>query len=573
MIKTVFSILSSIGIEVLLLIAFIFTINNFIGNVDKTINADAIGYYDYLPSIFIHQDFYRKDKPYPGNKLVYERLDEFKHVSYVEYGDFKVNKYPVGTALLQSPFFLIEYLSSESEVSGYEYNFHRNIFHTTLFYLFLGLIFFKKVLKQFNCKPWVIIICQILLVFATPITHYANADAGYSHIYSFFAITLFVYYAKKYFESQKVKHFLICCLVLGLIFILRNPNLLVLCATPFIAGSWIKFKSGVQLIFQNWTFLLVGIGCFMSIALIQMLSWYYQTGEFLIYSYQGEGFNFLQPHFIDILLSYQKGLFVYTPILFISFLTILWMFYKRSYYSAVTWMAFFAIITYIFSSWWSWHYGSTYGMRVYIDFFIILFIPLATFLSELRYYKTIPLLVLSSVTIPLNLVQTYQYKEYILHWDSMTKDKYWKIFLKTDPVYKGLIWRGSTSQSGYSVVKEVNQNSFDVKPNQQVKVYKNEHEELGADAILFQMSSEFTESNHTQFIAEIVKHDSLIHRLNTYLIHFEKQGFNNYHKGKYLFKTPEISDSEQFSIDVYLVNDNQSRTIEPITITYLKKTD
>ena len=36
---------------------FIFSINNYIGNVEKTINADGIGYYDYLTSIFIYNDF------------------------------------------------------------------------------------------------------------------------------------------------------------------------------------------------------------------------------------------------------------------------------------------------------------------------------------------------------------------------------------------------------------------------------------------------------------------------------------------------------------------------------------
>ena len=34
--------------------------------------------------------------------------------------------------------------------------------------------------------------------------------------------------------------------------------------------------------------------------------------------------------------------------------------------------------------------------------------------------------------ISLNLVQTYQYRNGIIHWDHMTKEAYWNVFLKTE---------------------------------------------------------------------------------------------------------------------------------------------
>ena len=33
------------------------------------------------------------------------------------------------------------------------------------------------------------------------------------------------------------------------------------------------------------------------------------------------------------------------------------------------------------------------------------------------------------LTIPISVIQTYQYKEYILHWIDMDKEKFWKVFL------------------------------------------------------------------------------------------------------------------------------------------------
>jgi hypothetical protein len=48
--------------ELLVIVLFLTSINNFIGNVDFTIQADGIGYYDYLPATFIYHDLNRLHK-------------------------------------------------------------------------------------------------------------------------------------------------------------------------------------------------------------------------------------------------------------------------------------------------------------------------------------------------------------------------------------------------------------------------------------------------------------------------------------------------------------------------------
>ena len=61
-------------VEMIIIFGFIFSINNYIGNVEKTINADGIGYYDYLPSIFIHNDFIRYNDSRLENNSLYQRI-------------------------------------------------------------------------------------------------------------------------------------------------------------------------------------------------------------------------------------------------------------------------------------------------------------------------------------------------------------------------------------------------------------------------------------------------------------------------------------------------------------------
>jgi hypothetical protein len=51
---------------------------------------------------------------------------------------------------------------------------------------------------------------------------------------------------------------------------------------------------------------------------LQSIIYYLQSGYFFVYSYGREGFNFLDSHMIDILYSYKKGLFVYTPVTLIA---------------------------------------------------------------------------------------------------------------------------------------------------------------------------------------------------------------------------------------------------------------
>lgn len=569
-----FKIVSRIIPEILIIFSFIVTINSYIGNTDKTLNADGIGYYDYLPSFFIHHDLIRKNFSRTKNLSKYKRIVSFKHKSYNEYKGFVVNKYPVGTALLQAPFFWWEYISRSDDVTGYEYGFQRSIFHASLFYLFLGLVFFRKVLELYQIKPWVIILCQLLVVFATPITHFANCDAGFSHVYSFFAISLFAFLFRSFFIKKKQIYFVMSCATLGLIFLLRNPNLMILGVLPLLAGNWKIFTDSLKTIFSQYKYWLVGLLLFSLVSYVQLHIWYLQTGDFFVYSYQGEGFNFLDPHFFDILFSYQKGLFVYTPLLFLSLLVAIWLFFRGNRFIISWWLIFFFTITYIMSSWWSWHYGASYGMRVYIDFLVILFLPFALFLTRNSVHKLVKglLIILSLLTIPINVIQTYQYKKYILHWDSMNKEKYWKVFLKTAPVYEGLIWRKYVDINKFDKIETAEISGKFLESDTRKLILSDTLFSESYDAIRFEQSQNFDPTNKTKIEAFVYQDDSIVGSLYTYLLHFEKEGFNKKHHGYYDMVLNDIDSSKTTVLEVFLTNYSQEgNEVAPITVKYLKK--
>jgi hypothetical protein len=95
---------------------------------------------------------------------------------------------------------------------------------------------------------------------------------------------------------------------------------------------------------------------------------------------------------------------------------------------------FFCFSTYVLFSWWCWWYGGSFGARVYIDFYGLFALVLAGFWSKffqaLKHLYRYTVIGLSALFVLLNIFQTYQYKRGIIHYDSMTREKYWAVFLK-----------------------------------------------------------------------------------------------------------------------------------------------
>ncbi len=550
--------------------------NNFIGKSDKTIVADGIGYYDYLPSIFIHKDILRKNKTLDEDSILYKRVNNMRR--YLPYNNHKVNKYPCGTALLQLPFFTYTYLTTPRENNyndGYQKPFHKTILASTIFYLFLSILFLKKILLLYDIKKYNIAFIQLLLVLGTSVTHYANVESSFSHIYSLFAITAFIYFTKLYLIDNKIKHFLIACLLLGLIFIIRQPNIIIILFVPFLAETFSNLKASIAGLYNKKSSFILGVFLFILIASIQLILWYIQTGSFLVYSYQGEGFNFLNPYFFSILFSYKKGLFVYTPVLLISLVSIIWLIKLKKYYLVLTWVSFFFILTYIFSSWWTWFYGCSYGLRVYIDFYVIFFIPIALMINQISLIYKLIIITIASFTIPVNIIQTYQYKNYILHWNNMSKEKYWKVFLKTDDKYKGLLWKMNYNLNKYSNIAEFNIGDIISTKNSYTKILKinnKDNNEINKTRIIqIHIDHLYPKNSDTKIIISVKntnnKHSYFWDKRS--LLHFHETEFNEFQTGVFNFDINSIDDNEEKTISISVFSGDKVDTLENVKINFL----
>lgn len=560
--------------ELVIVCSLLFILNNYIGNVDETIKADGKGYYDYLPATFIYHDLLDCQKSAMHNSVA-----NMAEGYFIPYKSTCVAKYPCGTAILLSPFFLYAHLTASVQGfanDGYSKPYQLSVFYAAIFYLFLGLVFVKKLLSLYNISKLDIFFVQLYITLSTSIINYVYYDPAFSHVYSFFAIVTFLFFVKSFFKDKCLSHFIYACVFLGLIFLIRNINVLILSFIPFLAGSWENLSLRTKCVLQCKRKLLFGLLLFFSVIFVQFFLWYSQTGDFLVYSYQGEKFDFSNPAFIDILFSYRKGLFVYSPVLFLSLLGIVFFIFDKNYFSFFTWIVFFVLLTYVLSSWWAWYYGCSYGMRAYVDFYSIFCIPMGILIGRFHSYKKVLILLFFSSTIFVNVIQTYQYKEFILHWQDMNKEKYWNVFLKTDEQFRGLAWKKEYSFNNQNTKKVFSASIPDVlvRAGEEKTIYSAFSDSIPdfnkVNIIQVTFENGFSEKNKAEIILSIknIKTNKVYYFNNPRLLFFVTGSLNKSQLGEYNYEYSPLGENNN-SISLIIDTKNKEVELKNIHINYL----
>ena len=442
-------------ISVILVISF-FKINGYFDNKKSSIiRSDGWGYYSYLPALFIYGDF--------SQGFVKENAEKYyTAVGVPEYmqkiGGKAVDKYFVGTAVLMYPFFITAHwvaLYTGQPADGYSMLYQYFAGLAAIFYVFIGLYFCNRLLKKYNATTNQAFFIVAMIAFATNLFYYTVIEPTMSHAFSFSMISAFLYYAKDIFQNRRKESIIPAFIALGFVVLLRPYNGIVILALPFLAGSFKELVEGLKTIFRNYFSLLKGLLLFFIIISIQLVVWYIQTGHFLVYSYTYEKFYFDKPHLEQLLFSYRKGFFVYTPICFLALAGLIKLFQKRKF-AAVSLFLFLIILFYTMSSWYMWYYGASFGMRPMVEYYG-LFALLLLFVLKLlkRPFAVYGFAVLCLLLLVVNQVQAYQYRSFILHWELMSRYKYWKVFMKPGDEWKGYLWNNPEPSdiAGYQVSK------------------------------------------------------------------------------------------------------------------------
>jgi len=397
------------------------------------IEHDVKAYYSYLPAAFIYNDLTLKfldDNP--------RIFDEMWPVTLPNGNKMIVTSY--GMSLLYSPFFILAHgyalLDNNFEADGYSLPYSLALTFSAAFYLLLGLFFLRKLLKRYF-KERIVAMVLLAVAVGTNLAYYATYEAAMTHCYNFALITVFTWLVIKWYESPSRKKAIAVGTLFGLIALVRPSNILVFfILLLWDVKTWNDFTARLWFYIKRFDFVLIMLLFFFLVWIPQFFYWKEITGHWIFYSYSTKDASFFwgNPQIFDILFSYKKGWFVYTPIMFIAFLGI---FLLRKRMKEAFWpiLIFTILNIYVQSSWWSWWFGGAFGLRAFIDSYGIMAIPLAMVLdvaSQKKFLKYVAPSVLV-VLIWYNTFQLRQYTKGAIHFWWNNKEAYWENFLRLHP--------------------------------------------------------------------------------------------------------------------------------------------
>jgi hypothetical protein len=430
------------------------------------IDGDGSGHYSWLPSIFIYNsiDF---NEVFEAEKL--RKGPDYQGHNYNKINGTLINKFPPGTALLIAPFFLVAFLISlilGHSPNGYSIIFQYSVGIAALFWSFVGLWNLFKLLLLYRIKQNRALFIVIAAFLGTNLFAYTILMPSFSHAYSFSIISVLLYYTKVYFLKREFYALILSAVLLGLVFLIRPINILIILFLPFLASNPKTLGSGIRNIFKRLNLVLT-VGAALIFVIPYFLINYLQTGLFLFDTYNNEGFYWSNPQVLNFLFSFRKGWFVYTPLFLLIFPAIYFNF-RRNKFEVYWFLIFSFVLIYMFSSWWNWFYGDSFGMRPMVDFTVVYILFIALYLKYLKNDIKSFYLSLILLFIGLNLVQSYQYARGIIHPDSMNREAYLSVFLKTDSKHIGSISGGHEYYYG-----TMNENPFYKEFNDFEKDYDN----------------------------------------------------------------------------------------------------
>lgn len=352
------------------------------------IYADKAGYYVYLPAAFIYK-FNASAFPDAIDSLCGNGFRIDRKNNRIR------TKYPYGTALLQTPFFLAAHVLAKPlgyRNDGFSVIYHKSISIAAGVYLLLALMFLYKFLERYFRRSNAML-TLFLLLGGTNIFYYGLVDTGMSHVYSFFVFSLSLWIFKRWSEEQGSRGWNMFSLGLaaGLIFALRHINLIFLVFVFFldIAGpAELKYRLKRFFAFPGIFFALLP---FLAVALPQLAYNHYQGGSVFYHAYHGESFaNYACPKLAELWFSTRNGLFTYSPanILILTGAVIMIAHNIRNGWLS---LALFMILSYVFASWWMWWFGCGYGGRTFVEYYALLSLPVGYSLKFLNRISILPL--------------------------------------------------------------------------------------------------------------------------------------------------------------------------------------
>lgn len=391
---------------------------------------DVEGYYWYLPSVFIYNDLKKQSfKDEISEKYHSSGSDKFEHGFIHQKTGNYVLKYSSGMAFLYSPAFFCGHIFAKVlkyPQDGFSPPYKLAFQIWGLLFSFLGLFYLRKLLKLFY-KDNIVALVLLLLVIGTNYLNYGAIDIGMSHSWLFTIYVFIILNSHFFYTTSKSKYLIRIGFLVGLSVLIR-PTEIITMLIPILWGieNLKGLKERFVFIFKRKGLFVLTAICALSIISIQLSYWKYVSDEWFVYSYQNQGFSFLDPHSFNYSWSYRSGWLRYSPMMILSFIGLV-LYWKKGK-NKVAIISIFLLNYYIVSAWDIWDYGG-FGGRAMLQSYPILVFPIATLLEFVfqKKWATITIIPILLLFIYLNIWFTYQaHKGSLLDSSCATRAYYWK---------------------------------------------------------------------------------------------------------------------------------------------------
>jgi len=347
---------------------------------EATISWDVSGYYWYLPAFLIYDDLKQigfsnhileKYRPTPS------LLQAFKHPK----GNY-VMKYSSGQAVLMLPGFVAGHIAAKLggyDQDGFSRPYQLGIFLWGLMITFIGLFYLRKILILYFSET-ASGLALITICFATNFLEYGAITNAMTHNYLFTLYALLIWSTIRFYKAPGFKTAAFIGTLLG-IMALTRPTEIIAILIPISYGLIFRvneIKNRLIFFIRHFKKVIFVATIMAMIGMIQLLYWKFVASEWLVYSYEEQGFSWFRPHIYDCLFSGRAGWLIYTPVMILSLVGFV-SFIRKQSNIAVPLFLFSILFFYITFAWDVWWYGGSVSQRALVQLYPVLGFPLAAF--------------------------------------------------------------------------------------------------------------------------------------------------------------------------------------------------
>ena len=342
--------------------------------------SDGKNYYIWARSMMLDRDIDFKNDYH----ILYDQDTLPPEASIITPAGHVVDKYPVGMAFLEAPGFVIGHLTARyvarTPTDGLSVPYQIAVAWSLIILYFVSLfLLYRAMLSLGVARMWAFGFCVTALL-GTNLIHYVAKEMTMAHAAGVAVFNTLLFLIVRWVgahERIRVVHGLLLGGFLGLLFLIRNTNVLLV---PVLAAV-------------VWTRRRIGFGELMSmlggaavIASLQPVSLWFLWGRLRFSTYFNESFTSGMSGVVNALVSARHGLLVYSPwyavlLLFAAYGASRLPQARRVCIAAIASFLLFALAN---GTWCCWWFGYSFGNRAFVELLPALSLAAALSVSQQR---------------------------------------------------------------------------------------------------------------------------------------------------------------------------------------------